>query len=168
MAQQQQQAPTNYTPFLIAAGVLLLYNKIFGKSETEKAAATQEKSITDVPLSKNPFTTEFVVGARPKNTITARTTKTYPAVPSGYYLTAAKMFDEGIHWYKRNDASKMIAALKMAKTKGEISIMADTYKFFFKKDLWVTMKDAFTDEHLLEALQYVNKLPNYITGHNIK
>jgi hypothetical protein len=40
----QQQNTTNYTPLLIAAGVLLVWDKIFGKSEGEKQSEAEQKN----------------------------------------------------------------------------------------------------------------------------
>lgn len=156
------------TILLIAGAGLFLINKIFGKSKEDAQAESEEKKLTDVEPAKNPLAESFKpIDKKPAGTIIIRTTKTVPAVPSGYFSKAVIDIKNAIGTFT-DDESKIMAAIKKAATKYEINVMAKTYALLYKRDLFYDLKDNLSTKELLPIMQHINKLPLYIKGYTKK
>jgi hypothetical protein len=152
------------TVLLLAGAGLFIINKIFGKSEAEAKAETEEKKLLDVEPSKNPLTENYKPAAKiPPGFIMIRTNKTTPGVPSNYFSKAVIDIKNSIGTFT-DDESKILASIKKAATKYEVNLMARTYSTLYKRDLLFDLKDNLNSKEILPILTHINKLPAFIKG----
>jgi hypothetical protein len=152
------------TVLLIAGGALFLINKIFGKSESDTKAESEENKITDRPTDKNPLLDSFKpLTTKPAGTIIIRGVNTIPAVPANYFSSAVVMIHNAIGTFT-DDESAIMTAIKRAATQYELNAMAKVYAILYKKDLLTDLKDNLSSKELVPIYQHINKLPLYIKG----
>ncbi len=149
------QEKTNYTPFILGGLLLYFYNDIFGKTKEEKAddkatAEAEAKALRENPFSTGTFKVAMKEGYK-------RFTITSPTV-----VKAIKLIYDGIG-YVVDDEAKVMSAIKMAGTKGDIFLIAGLYSSTYKKDLYNELKSNLP-ETIGQINAYVNKLPLYIKG----
>lgn len=171
MAQQPQQQSSGGGDtmkwLIIGGGALFLFDKFFGKSESEKKTDEQENKLDLLPPDKNPLNQQYAPSKIPKGTIIIRSTKTKPAVPAGYFGHAAKGIKDAIGTFT-DDESAILANVKKAATKSEVAVISKVYSVLYKRDLLFDLKDNLNSKELLPILTYINKLPDYIKGVKLK
>lgn len=152
----QQQNTTNYTPLLIAAGVLLVWDKIFGKSEGEKQSEAEQKKLDDAPQTNNPTLENYKPPVKniPKGATLFRKSATK------ILLQSAKDIKNSIGLFT-DDEAKIVNAFKRAITKTEINLIARYYSALYKRDLMFDIKDNLSAKELLPIYKYINSLPDY-------
>lgn len=152
---------------LIGVFGFMFYDKIFGKSKTDKEAESEEKKITDLPNEKNPVSLAYVAKKAPAGYILYRNTKTSPSIPANYLSNAAIEIKNAIGKFTDDEAG-IINAIKKAATKFELNLIAKVYSVLYKRDLWFDLKDNLNNKELLQITSYVNKIPEFIKGRIIK
>lgn len=159
----------NTTTYIIVGGVLVLviWDKIFGKSEEEKKLNKEEEKLEALPATKNPTNANYTITKKPADTIIIRTTKTIPAVPGDYFSKAVVALKYAIGTFTDDEAA-IVAALKKAVTKSELALMVKVYNQLFKQDLFTVLKDNLNAKELLPIYSYITKLPDYIKGKTVK
>lgn len=164
-----EQKKDNTTTYIIVGGVLILvvWDKIFGKSEEEKKLEAVEEKLEKLPATENPTNANYQITKKPKDTIIIRTTKTVPAVPADYFSKAVVALKLAIGNFSDDEAA-IVAALKKAVTKSELALIVKVYNQMFKQDLFTVLKDNLNAKELLPIFTYVNSLPNYIKGKTVK
>lgn len=165
MAENKATVGLNTPTILLIAGAgLFLINKIFGKSEDDTKAESEEKKITDKEPDKNPLLDSFApLKTKPANTIIIRSTKTTPGVPANYFSSAVVMLKNAIGTFT-DDESAIMTAIKRAATQYEMNVMAKVYAQLYKKDLLTELKSNLSTAELVPIYQHINKLPLYIKG----
>lgn len=164
MAQNQPiqiQSPADrswITPAILVGAGLFFYNKIFGKSESEKGAEREESKIDTQDLKKNPFAENFTP-SKPKKSLR----------PGEYYYrrkTAPALMNKSAQEIKKaigiftDDETAIVNAFKRAITKTEVNLIGRNYSAMYKRDLMFDLKDNLNAKELLPIFSYINKLPD--------
>ncbi len=153
---RQASGKTDYTPFIYLGIGYLMLDKVFGKSKDDKAAEQQNVKTETAALKDNPFSVSTY--KLPKKEGYSR--KVAPAVD---LLKAAQQIWDAIG-YVTDDESKIMSAIKVARTKIDIYIMAGLYDSKYKSDLYTDLKKNLSKTELGNINTYVNKLPEYVKG----
>lgn len=164
MMQPQKKDNSTLNIILIGTGVLLLYDRIFGKNAEDKKAEEEIKEFDSVPIKDNPLQPSYIPPKIPKGYIGLRTVNTVPSVPKGYYGKAVSSLKLAFGTFT-DDETAIVNALKQAVTKPELSVIAKTYSTLYKRDLFYDLKDNLGTKELIAIFTYLNKLPNYIKGY---
>lgn len=155
MPQQQQQSNDTMKWLIIAGATLLLYNKIFGKSEVEKQSDAEQSKIEDAPQKNNPTAENYKPEKKaPKGYVYIR------KVAKGLMTQSARDIKTSIGMFTDNEA-KIINAFKRAATKPEINLLSKIYAVTYKRDLMFDLKDNLNNKELLPIYKYINGLPDY-------
>ncbi len=153
MAEQAKDETMKYV--VIFGGAILLWDKIFGKTEQEKAAAKQEQILTQVPQDKNPTLENYKLPPKKGYAI-------YRKNAGSILGNAAREIREAIGHGHFVNSSKILAQMKRAVTKTEVNILFRSYNTIFKRDLLNDLKVNMPAGGLSQVLEYINTLPNYI------
>lgn len=150
------EAKQNNAPWLLI-GIfgMMVWGKLFGESKEDKEGEQETDKTESAPLNKNPFMYgQFKLPKKP-----------------GYYrftLTlqeatkAASQIQAGIGTFT-DDESQIMAGLKKARTKADITYIVAIYEKLYKRDLYTDLKKNLNRKKELGSLvnKFVNKLPDY-------
>jgi hypothetical protein len=154
MAVQKQK--TDYMPFVWIGGGLLLYNKFFGKTKEEQEGEHGKGVIEHTELKNNPFAVGSYKAPPKKEGFTRWTLNSVETT------NAIKQIDDGLGWLT-DDISSIMNAIKIAKTRSDLYLIAGMYSKKYKRDLWTDLSKL-SDSNLAKVTAFVNKLPQYVKG----
>ena len=162
MAKGKNGGGTDWTPFIWAGFAWMVFKDFFpgekdtpGDKQDDKATTTIET--TD--LKKNPFEPSYVPTPKKLPEGTRRITL------KGYskWSSLLKQIKDSIG-YVWDDEGSLMSALRVARTKPDIWVIATMYDRQYKENLYTVLKQNLKKKEINKINGFVSKLPDYVSA----